>query len=287
MRLLAILFIAFCGTAAAHTLFVKPGMFVAEPGTLLEIKLINGTFLASENRVTRAMARSVDIIGPGNNEHELASDDWVSIDNMSVLSAAFAEPGNYVVAVSTKPRKVTLDADTFNFYLRYEGLNDQRDEREALGEAATAAVEQYTKFAKAIVQIGEEQTANYAAELGHDVEIVPLTNPYELAVGDTFRARVKRDGMPAANMQVFATHEGYLPMDEEGIYDEAVKIRSDEDGLVEFAISDPGKWYVRFIDLRRESDAEYWYSGLLVSLGADEKKIVYESKWATLSFEIR
>jgi uncharacterized GH25 family protein len=171
--------------------------------------------------------------------------------------------------------------------LRYEGLYEQKEEREQLGETDTAAVEQFTKFAKALVQVGNVDSSNYATELGHEVEIVPITNPYTLEVGDSFRARVLRDGSPIAGMRVYATHEGYLPQDEEGIYDEAVKVRSDADGIIEFEISDPGKWYVRFIDLQRESDAEYWYSGLLVSLGADEKRIVYESKWATLSFEIK
>ena len=137
------------------------------------------------------------------------------------------------------------------------------------------------------MQVGDEQTENFAAELGHEVEIVPLTNPYTLNAGDSFRARVLRDGKPLANMRVFATHEGYMPQDDEGIFDEAAKVVSDAAGEVEFEITAPGKWYVRFIDLRRESDSEYWYSGLLSSIGADEKRIVYESKWATLTFEIR
>jgi uncharacterized GH25 family protein len=114
-----------------------------------------------------------------------------------------------------------------------------------------------------------------------------FTNPYTLAVGDKFRATVLRDGEPIQGIRVYATHEGYLPQDDEGIYDEAVKVISDTDGRIEFEVSEAGKWYVRFIDLQRESDSEYWYSGLLVSLGADEKRIVYESRWATLSFEIK
>lgn len=278
--------ILFADGALAHTLFVKPENFVVDPQTRVSVNLINGTFLKSESRVTKSMAQSVEIVGPGGDEQDFANDDWVSADKMSVLSAEFPEPGNYLIGVTTRPRKVSLDSETFNYYLRYEGLLEQKDEREKLGETETAAVEQYTKFAKTIVQVGNIQSSNYATELGHDAEIVPITNPYALAVGDKFRARILRDGDPVEGMRVYATHEGYLPQDEEGIYDEAVKVLSDADGVIEFEISDPGKWYVRFIDLQRESDPEYWYSGLLVSLGADEKRIVYESKWATLAFEI-
>jgi uncharacterized GH25 family protein len=274
------------GSASAHTLFVKPDPFVTDPQTMMEVNVINGTFLESANRVTRSMAKSADIIGPGDAELDFANDDWVSTRKMSVLSAEFDAPGNYLIGVSTRPSKVTLDADTFNYYLRYEGLFDQKDEREKLDETGVAVVEQYEKFAKAIVQVGAGQTSNFATEVGHDVEIVPITNPYSLQVGDVFRAKVLRDGAPIQNIRVYATHEGYYPEDAEGIFDEAVKTRSDEAGIIEFEITDAGNWYVRFIDLERETDSEYWYSGLLVALGADEEKIVYKSKWATLCFEI-
>lgn len=277
----------FAGSALAHTLFVKPDPFVTAPQEQIEVNVINGTFIKSENRIKKSMASSAAIFGPGGEELEFADEDWISVDKMSVLRARFPEPGNYIIAVSNYPQKITIEPDNFNFYLRYEGLIEQHAEREALGEAGIEVVEKYRKYAKALVQVGDEQSDNFAAELGHEVEIVPITNPYALSVGDVFRAKVLRDGKPLANMRVFATHEGYLPQDDEGIYDEAVKVISDADGLIEFEIMKPGKWYVRFIDLRRESDSEYWYSGLLSSIGADEERIVYESKWATLSFEIR
>lgn len=275
------------GGASAHTLFIKPDTFIVDVQETMNVNVINGTFLKSENRIKQSMVRSTGIFGPGDTEYGFADDDWVSVDQMSVLRARFENPGNYVIAMETRPQKLSQDPEEFNYYLRYEGLYDQRDEREQLGEVETAVVEKYTKFAKAIVQVGAAQTANYATVLGLDVEIVPMTNPYALAVGDVFRARVLRDGEPIEGMRVFATHEAYLPQDEEGIYDEAVKVVSDNEGVIEFEVTEPGHWYVRFIDLERKTDSEYWYSGLLVSLGAEEKRIVYESKWATLTFEIQ
>ena len=274
-------------SASAHTLFVKPDSFTVEPDEEMSINIINGTFLKSENRIKKSMASSAEIIGPGNEEFDFADDDWVSVDKMSVLRAEFDEPGNYIIAVTNRQQKISLDAETFNRYLYHEGLYDQKAEREELGEVDIEVVEKYQKYAKALVQVGSTQSENFATELGHEVEIVPITNPYTLAVGDVFRAKVLRDGAPIENIRVYATHEGYLPQLEDGKYDEAVKVRSDSDGIVEFEITEAGKWYVRFIDLHRESDSEYWYSGLLASVGADEKRIVYESKWATLTFEIR
>jgi len=47
--------------------------------------------------------------------------------------------------------------------------------------------------------------------------------------------------------------------------------RSDRDGVVRFTLDSPGRWYARFINMQK----------------SDEDGIDYESKWATLSFEIQ
>ena len=96
-----------------------------------------------------------------------------------------------------------------------------------------------------------------------------------------------KNGEPLIGEHVYATHESHYPQDADGIFDEVVKTRSDGDGLIEFEITAAGRWYVRFITLERSGEPEYWYSGLLVMLGAEEERVVYESKWATLTFEVR
>jgi uncharacterized GH25 family protein len=183
--------------------------------------------------------------------------------------------------------KARIAPDNFNFYLRYEGLDDQARERTQVGEADIGVAERYAKFAKAILQAGDNRTDHFDVILGHPAEIVPLQNPYDLSAGDTFRARILRDGQPLAEELIYATHEGFYELSEEGIYSEAVRVRSDERGEIAFQISSSGRWYVRFIDLQRTGDSEHWYSGLLVALGAEEPRIPYESLWATLTFEVR
>lgn len=275
------------GEAAAHTLFIKPDTFSVQPGTVFAVKLIDGTFVTSESRLNPPSIRSAATFGPNETVRELERDDLRHSGKITIAETRFDSPGTYLVGISTKPRKVVLNPDDFNFYLRYEGLLDEQEERAALEEDNIAVIEKYSKFAKAIVQVGDTRTANFSQELGFDVEIVPLTNPYSLGVGDTFRAKILRDGKPLANELVYATHESHYSADEEGIFDEAVKVRSDGEGLIEIPISAAGKWYVRFIDLERLDDSEYWYSSFLVAIGAQEQQIFYESKWATLTFEIR
>jgi uncharacterized GH25 family protein len=180
-----------------------------------------------------------------------------------------------------------MGADKFNYYLRYEGLTEDLNERDALSESSVGAAEKYAKFAKAVVQVGGAATQNFDSVLGHPLEIIPLNNPVGLQVGDSFRVRVLKYGEPLVGELIFATHEGHYEASEEGIFDELVKGRTDDNGEFEFTISEAGRWYVRLIELTRTGDSEHWYSGILVSLGVEEARIPYESLWATLTFEIR
>ena len=272
--------------AGAHTLFFKPNTFFVSQGQEVVIPLLNGTFETSANRIQTNRMDDVTIVAPGGDELDVDSSQWSYKNKTSNLTATFDLAGNYVIGVATRPTIIRIAAEDFNFYLRYEGLDDDAEERSERGETNIGAAERYAKFSKAIIQVGEGQSGNYDALLDHQVEIVPLQNSYELGKRDVFRARVLKDGQPLANELVYATHEGHYELSDEEIFDELVRVRSDENGEVEFVLAEAGRWYVRFIHLTRTGDKEHWYSGLLVSLGADEPRIPYESLWATLTFEV-
>jgi len=272
----------------AHTLFLKPDSFHLGEGATVNIPLLNGTFTKNENKISSSRIVDAVVVAPSGLRQEISSNAWsIGEDEITVLTKTFDDPGNYVVGLGTKPLMARIEPENFNFYLEYEGLVDDASERARLEETETAAAEKYSKFAKAILQVGDGTSDNYDIVLGHRVEVVPLVNPYVLSVGDTFRARVLKDGDPLVGELVYATHEGHYEPDDRGIYDELVSLRSDENGEVAFKISERGRWYVRFIELTRSGDSEHWYSGILVRLGAEEPRIPYESLWATLTFEIR
>jgi uncharacterized GH25 family protein len=273
--------------AGGHTLFIKADSFFVEPGRDVAIPVINGTFETAEARIQPGRMQDARIVGPDGKESAIDDGQWSFSGRVTKLAASFEQPGNHVIGIATRAAIARITPENFNFYLRYEGLDDEDKERQALEETDIAAAERYQKYAKAIIQVGTETTDNFDAVFGYPVEIVPLVNPYELTRGDTFRARILRDGEPLANELIYATHEGHYDMSPEGIFDELVKVRSDENGEIEFALEEAGRWYVRFIDLERTGDQEHWYSGMLVAVGAEEPRIPYRSDWATLTFEIR
>jgi uncharacterized GH25 family protein len=277
----------FAVQATAHTLFIKPDTFYFEPDQEVVVSVLNGTFGVSEANVKIERTRDVSIIAPDASNIDVTEEQWSNNGKITNLSTSFGQTGNYVIGIGTLPAMIRMTPEKFSSYLHNEGLDDDVAERKDLGEEGLGAAERYAKFAKSIVQVGDEQSENYGTILGYPVEIVPLVNPYSLSSGDTFRARILKDGQPLAGALIYAGYEAHNGISAEDTSEELVRVRSDDQGEIEFVLADVGPWYVRFIDIERTGDKEHWYSGILVSLGAEEPRIPYESRWATLTFEIR
>ena len=271
---------------SAHTLFLKPTSFFLPQSRSVTLPLFNGTFVESKAKVKTGYMTGAVIVTPVGARLFPQDSDWHYDGNTTMLDTQFDEPGNYVIGVGSKGSKINLTAEKFNHYLMDEGLADDAEQRRQLQEEGVEVVERYARFAKAIVQVGNKQTESYAEVLGHPVEIVPLVNPYSIKRGQRFRARVLKNGEPLTNELVFASHEGFYELNAEGRHEE-ITLRSNESGIIELDLTAPGRWYIRFIHLTRLGDVEYWYSNLLIWLGLEERRIPYESRWGTLTFEVR
>ena len=90
-------------------------------------------------------------------------------------------------------------------------------------------------------------------------------NPYKLRSGSTIDILCLKDGKPLANQFVMSGRES------EGKIVAASSVRSDKKGIARIELTAAGKWYVRFINMTRLTDP----------------KTNFESKWATLTFEIK
>ena len=259
------------GSLYAHDMFLKLTTYFLAPHTETTIALYNGTFDKSENVITRDRMLDVSIVGPGDQVVHPDTTDWWEKDNTTYLNFKTGEAGTYVLGVSTASRFIDLSAEEFNNYLEHDGVLDMLEARKQNGKIGEAARERYSKHVKAIYQVGDTQTNAYRHRLGYPIEIVPLKNPYQLGVGDGFEALVLRDGEPVANQLVYASYSGYHSHDDASGHVEAIKTRTDAEGVVRFDVTTAGQWYVRLIHMV-ESDKE----------GVD-----YESNWATVTFEIK
>src|SRR6267143_819298 len=195
----------------------------------------------------------------------IARESWKPAGDTTWLSVQTGAAGTYVIGASLSPRQIALSAEAFNGYLKEDGIPDVLEARTRAGELGRPARERYQKHVKAILQVGDLRTNSFEFVLGYPAEIVPVTNPYFVIVGDTLAVRCLVDGKPVAQQLVIAGGA----RDTTSIPE--TRARTQADGVARFVIRTPGKWYIKFIHM--------------VPVSGDS--VNYESKWATLTFQVR
>jgi hypothetical protein len=248
----------------AHDLFLKLESYFVPPNTAVRVAVLNGTFSKSEGAVALNRLLDLSLVGP-TARRSIPREFWKPTGDTTWLTVQTGAPGTYVIGASLSPRQIALSGEDFNGYLKEDGIPDVLEARRRAGELERPARERYQKHIKAILQVGDLRTRAFETVLGYPAEIVPLTNPYLVTVGDTLAVRCLVDGRPVAQQLVIAGGERDTTRIPE------VRVRSDAQGVARFVIRTPGKWYVKFINM--------------VPVSGDS--VNYESKWATLTFEVR
>lgn len=252
-------------TASAHDLFLKFDSYFLKPNSKVTVRLLNGTFRNSENPVARDRMVDVSFIKPSGERTHPSLTDWRDEGKTALLDLQTGEAGTYVAGLYTQPRELAQKAAQFNGYLTHDGVPDTLAARKRDGELNKDVRERYSKHVKAIFQVGEARTDAFKIALGYPVEIIPQQNPYALKSGQSLDVLCVKDGQPLAGQFVLAGRElngKELTMP---------SVRTDQNGLARIALKGAGKWYVKFIHLTAVKDAQ----------------VNYESKWATLTFEVK
>jgi hypothetical protein len=248
----------------AHDLFLKLDNYFVPPNTAVRVAVLNGTFVASEGPVAPDRLLDLSVVGP-TERRAIPRTAWQPSGDSTWLTVQTGASGTYVIGASLSPREIALTGEEFNSYLKEDGLPDVLNARTINGELGVAVRERYQKHVKAVLQVGETRTAAYAAVLGYPAELVPLTNPYSARIGDTLAVRALVDGKPVVGQLVISGGE------RDGQRIAESWSRSDSAGISRFALSGAGKWYIKFIHM--------------VPVSTDS--VNYESKWATLTFQVR
>ncbi|MBL8206219.1 MAG: DUF4198 domain-containing protein [Blastocatellia bacterium] len=259
------LFALFAIAASAHDMFLKFDSFFLAPNSSVVVQLLNGEFDKSENTITRDRMRDVSLVSPAGLAHP-AESDWSDEGKTSSLRLQTGAAGTYVVGTSTKPKELSMKAANFNRYLQLEGVIDTFIERRKNKQLTLAATERYSKHVKAIFQVGDTRTDTYKTPLNYPVEIIPQQNPYELKAGSTLSVLCVRDGQPLVNQYVL-----YGVQSRGQRHFTTLKTRTDNEGVARIPLTAAGRWYVKFIHMTQ----------------VNEPPVNYESRWATLTFELK
>ena len=268
----AIMLVVLCAFELnAHDTFLKFESHLLQPKTKASVLLMNGTFEASENSVALDRMRDVRITGPSGFLQRPDNNQWRLTEELNELAFETGDSGTYIVGVSIKPRTFNMTAAKFDSYLEHAGVLDTLKSRQSGKQLKSDVSEKYSKHVKALFQVGEQQTKSFGFAYDYPIEIVPQENPFSLGVGEALPVRVLLDGEPLKNQLVYASYAGFHQHGDDGQHVEAVKTRTNNDGVAEIKIERKGLWYVR----------------LIYMVPSDEEGIDYESKWATLTFEIK
>ncbi len=251
--------------AIAHDLFLKPDSFFAKVNGKVSISILNGTFQTSEGAVAFARLTDVSVVSPSGELTNPKETDFTKNKTTAFLNLTPKQAGNYVVGLSTGWRENQLKAKEFNEYLVLEGIPEILEDRKRDGELEIDGRYRYSKYVKTILQAGDKQTDSYKTALGYAVEMIPQQNPYKLKKGDTIEILCLKDGKPLAGQTVLTGYESGGKVTEEK------KHLSDAEGIIKIKLDGTGKWYAKFINMVKIEDP----------------KLNYESKWATLTFEIK
>lgn len=253
------------GIAAAHDMFLKPTRFFVPENSEVRVRVLNGTFDKSENSIARGRLRDASVVTP-TRRVQLDTAEWTVTGDTSTFHVHTRGPGTYVIGASMNPTVLELSADDFNMYLREDGIPDVLAERQRTGEVEKPAKERYHKHVKAMIQVGSTPSEHYATAMGYPAEIIPLENPYSLSKGGTLSVRTLVDGKAAGNQYVLY---GARTPDNKAI--EQMSVRSDSEGIARIPLSVSGTFYIKFINMTR----------------VQRDTVDYESKWATLTFQVR
>lgn len=271
MRRIAVLVALLCFVVApslfAHDLFLKLTNYFLPQRQRVTVTVLNGTFTTSENSITRDRLRDISLFA-GRSRQRLDTSAWTTSPDKKASRLTFdvGAPGTYVVGASTRPRELEMSPKEFNDYLAEDGLTSVLAARKSAGDTTKNVRERYSKHVKAIFQVGDTQTGDFAATFGYPAEIVPVANPYAQAVGSELAVKCLLAGFPAGGVEVLAggTTKTGQPIPQQ-------KMTTSADGVARVKLTSAGTWYVKFIKMERRTG----------------DKVDYQSTWATLTFGVR
>jgi hypothetical protein len=252
--------------AGAHDLFLKPEQFHTPANADVLVRVLNGTFSKSENSIARDRLADVSVVSP-EGRFRVDTSAWSVAGDTSTFHIRTGAAGTYLLGVSTLPRTFALSAKDFTTYLETDGVPDVLAARRRSGESAKPARERYSKHVKALVQVGAALSHGYAMALGYPAEIIPLANPYALRPGGALEIRAVVEGASVPNQ--FVLYGGRTPS---GARIAQRSTRTNAEGTASIPLRSRGTWYVKFIHMTRQPASD---------------STDYESKWATLTFEVR
>jgi uncharacterized GH25 family protein len=262
---LSVLFLMLAASLSvnAHDYWISPQNYQPQVGQSLAIKLFVGDHFSEDKERTLNQKMTVDFLlhngmTPPTN---LIVEEQFS--KTPVAQFVVNKPGTHVISMQRNWARIEMAGQKFHEYLEHEGLHHIIAQRNKAGEGEKSATERYRRYLKSLIVVGGKRTATWNKQLGHKLEIIPLSDPTVAKPNETVQFRVLLDNNALANVQLAA-----LGRQAGKVTD--IHTITGKNGVASLKLPHTGEWLVRLVYLRRCSQKD---------VEAD-----WESFWAALSF---
>lgn len=244
----------------SHEFWIAPEKYQVASGDKVIARLRNGQeFKGAEQPYLDHRIARFQVMQGGT-----ASPYQGRMGDMPAFTAEMPQDGLAVLVHQTQPQTLTYDSwEEFQAFIDHKGFGDISTQHMARGLPETGFVEQYTRYAKALVAIGQGSGSDRAT--GLETEIVSLANPYTDDLSKGLPVRVLYQGAPrqGAQVEIFAqAPDGNVAISTQ---------RTDAQGETLVPVS-PGH--------------QYLLDSVVLRPAPDGKDYVWESHWAALTFAV-
>lgn len=261
-RLVALVLVfAVISIAFAHEFWLQPKKYRYKVGEEVSIDFMVGENFTGEFwDLTRHKVETAQVISAYGKKDLKTTVKSTKGNN---LIYKLANEGTHLFTMTSNQAYIELDAEKFNAYLEEDGIEDIAALRKKNNQTDKPSRENYSRYAKLLVQSGNKTDDVYKRKVGFKVEIIPLANPYTLKNGDYLECEILYEGKPLPHQLVkiwnFVGNRAFL----QDAYTE-------NDGRVKFPVSSTGPWMVSFVKM----------------IESTKPNIDYESMWSSLVFGI-
>ena len=245
---------------AAHDMWIEPATFFPQSGQIVSLRLRVGQDLLGDPLLLDPSLVNQFVVSDGDGVRPVVRRDGRDPAGLVRLIT----PGVHVIGYRSNPSTIEIPADTFNQYLKEEGLDAVSAQRARRNETRAPAREIFSRCAKSLVFSGAAAAAQGDRPLGFTLELVAERNPYQLRAEQDLPVRLTYESRPLAGALVVAINR-LNPADK-------VSARTDADGRVRFRLRHDGMWLIKAVHM--------------VPAPADAHA-EWASFWASLTFEMR
>lgn len=252
------------GIASAHEFWIAPEAYSVSPGGTIAAHLrIGQDFKGASYSYNPVRIEKFQFGLPG----DLLPVEGRVGDRPALRVEAPQKEGLRLVVHETKNSTVTYSAwEKFASFAQNHDLGDVAARQAARGLPDAKFVESYRRYSKSLIAVGHGAGAD--ALVGLDVEILVLTNPYELSPGAPVEVQLFEGGQVRAGAQL----EVFTRIGEDRV--ELSKLRADADGRVLVPSTPNSEVMLNFVVLQ-ERDGD-----------PDLRQPVWHSLWASTTYHV-